>query len=259
MQKTNQQNMLRKTLLFLLLFAIYSSFGQNIKGIVYDDKARIEGVKVLNITQKIVTTTNAQGEFSIDAKVSDTLAFQSVFYKPILSIVKTEYFEGLYVFELQKIINELDEVKLKNKPKEKLFGEKAFNANLKEVISIDKKKESQKYVPAPKYGLDFVRVAKFIGKLIKKNKEQIPNTITYKQYETLFDGNNFFTKKLLTEDLKIPEKYHSLFYEFLEEKQILESELNYNKRLLLLNEFTMHAQEFLIIVEMAEEKAKTKD
>lgn len=248
--------MFKNLLSIVLLITISTSFAQNIKGIVYDAESRLEGVKVLNITQKTLTTTNAQGEFSLGAKTGDTLAFQSIFYKPILSIVKPKYFEGLYVFELQKIINELDEVNIKNKPKEKLFGEKAFNANLKQVIAIDKKKEPQKYEAAPKYGLDFIQVAKLVGKLFKKKRKPIPNTITYKQYELLFNGNNFFTKKLLSEDLKVPEKYHSLFYEFLESKSILESKLNYDKRLILLNDFTMHAQEFLIIVEMAEEQAK---
>ena len=157
---------------------------------------------------------------------------------------------------MQKIINELDAVNIKDKPKEKLFGEKAFNANLKEVIATDKKKEPQKYNAAPKYGLDFIQVAKLIGKLFKKKKKEIPNTITYNQYKLLFEENIFFTKKMLTESLNIQEKYHSLFYEFLETKNILESKLDYKKRLILLDDFTLYSQEFLIIVEMAEEEVK---
>ncbi|GGI57874.1 hypothetical protein [Winogradskyella haliclonae] len=240
----------------VIIFLSTLSFAQEINGIVYDAEARVKGVKVLNITEKILTATNDQGEFTLKANVNDTLTFQSVFYKPIMVIVIPDYFEGTYVFELQKIINELDPINIKDKPKAKLFGEKAFNANLKEVIAIDKKKEPQKYNAVPKYGLDFIQVAKLIGKLFKKKKKNIPNTLKYNQYKLLFAENNFFTKKMLTEDLKVPEKYHSLFYEFLEEKAIPESKLNYNMRLQLLNDFTMHSQEFLIIVEMAEEKVK---
>jgi hypothetical protein len=61
---------------------------------------------------------------------------------------------------------------------------------------------------------------------------------------------------MLTESLNIQEKYHSLFYEFLETKNILESKLDYKKRLILLDDFTLYSQEFLIIVEMAEEEVK---
>jgi len=98
-----------------------------------------------------------------------------------------------------------------------------------------------------------------IGKLFKKKRKPIPNTLKYSQFELLFAENNFFTKKMLTDDLNIPEKYQSLFYDFLEAKEIPESKLNYNQRLLLLDDFTMHAQEFLIIVEMAEEQANDKN
>lgn len=251
--------MLKKLLFIFLLYASSLSFSQEINGIVYDAESRVQNVKVLNISQKILTKTNDKGEFLLKAKIGDTISFQSIFYKNIFSIVKADYFESIYVFELQKLINELDEVIIKNKPKAKLFGEAAFNANMKEIIAIDKKKEPQKYTAAPKYGLDFIQVAKLIGKLFKKKKVEIPNTLDYKQFELLFRKNNFFTKKLLTEDLNVPKKYHSLFYEFLEEKNISESKLNYDKRLELLDEFTLHSQEFLIIVEMAEEQAKAKN
>jgi len=248
--------MLKKLLSILFFINTLFSFSQEINGIVYDEEARVKGVKVLNITKKILTATNDEGSFVIKANINDTLTFQSVFYKPIMVIVKPDYFEGTYVFELQKIINELDAVNIKDKPKEKLFGEKAFNANLKEVIATDKKKKPLKYTAAPKYGLDFIQVAKLIGKLFKKKKKEIPNTITYNQYKLLFEENNFFTKKMLTESLNIQEKYHSLFYEFLETKNILESKLDYKKRLILLDDFTLYSQEFLIIVEMAEEEVK---
>ncbi|WP_073086095.1 hypothetical protein [Winogradskyella jejuensis] len=248
--------MFKNLLLFLFFSFSISLWSQEVNGIVYDAESRVKGVKVLNITQKILTTTNDQGEFTLKAKVSDTLSFQSIFYKPIFTIVKADYFEGTYVFELQKIINELDPVNIKDKPKAKLFGEAAFNANMKQIIALDKKKEPQKYTAAPKYGLDFIQVAKLIGKLFKKKKKPTPNTITYNQYKLLFETNNFFTKKMLTEDLKVPEQYQSLFYEFLESKSILESKLDYNQRLILLDDFTQYAQEFIIIVEMAEEEVK---
>lgn len=243
---------------FLFLSISASVSAQLIKGIVYDAEARVKNIKVLNITKKTITTTNTEGEFSLKASINDTLTFQSIFYKPIMVIVKEDYFKSTYVFELEKLVNELETVNVEGKPKELLFGEKAFNANLKKVIAADKKKdELQTYNNAPKYGVDFIQIARMIGKLFKK-KPAI-NTLKYSQFELLFSENNFFTIKMLREDLKILEKYQSLFYEFLESKAIPEDKLNYNKRLQLLNDFTLYAEEFLIIVEMAEEEVKDKN
>ena len=250
-----------KIIAFLIFLSIsVSASAQIINGIVYDTEARVNNIKVLNISKKTLTTTNDKGEFSLKAQVNDTLSFQSIFYKPIMVIVKKDYFNSTYVFEIEKLINELETVSVKSKPKELLFGENAFNANLKKIIVNDKKKdELLTYNDAPKYGVDFIRVAKMIGKLFKKKRKPIPNTLKYSQFELLFAENNFFTKKMLTNDLNIPEKYQYLFYDFLEAKEIPESKLNYNKRLLLLDDFTMHAQEFLIIIEMAEEQTSAKD
>ena len=248
--------MLKKLCVIVFICLSTFSYTQEVNGIVYDAEARVKGVKVLNITKKILTATNDKGEFTLKADVRDTLSFQSVFYKPIMVIVKPDYFEGTYVFELQKIINELDPVNIKDKPKAKLFGKDAYNANMKEIIALDKKKEPQKYTAVPKYGLDFIQIGKMIGKLFKKKRKDIPNILKYNQLKLLFETNTFFNKKLLIDNLNVPEQYHSLFYEFCETKNITESKLNYNNRLPLLNEFTLYSEEFLIIVEMSKEEVK---
>ncbi|RNC87026.1 MAG: hypothetical protein ED556_06275 [Winogradskyella sp.] len=248
--------MLRK-LLFVLFTVSYSiTNAQAINAIVYDSEERVKGVKVLNITQKVLTVTNEQGEFTIKANPRDTLSFQSVFYKPIFVIVKEDYFEGTYVFELQKIINELEEVNIASKPKPVVFAKDKYNQSLNDIITKDKELRGVTANGASKYGVDFIRIAKMIGKLFKKKTQDIPNTLKYDQLKRLFETNPFFTQALLTNELKVPEQYHSLYYEFCETKNILESKLNYNTRLILLDDFTLYASEFMVIVEMAEEQAK---
>jgi hypothetical protein len=208
---------------------------------------------VLNSTQKTVTATNENGEFSIQAKIADTLYFESLFHKLQFAIVTKAYFEGTYVFELTKVVNQLDEVYLKDKPKAKAFEGEAFNENMQKIINLDKKAEPQKYGATPKYGLDFIQIFGMIGKLFKKKKNLEPNTLNYNQLKLLFETNSFFNQELLLKDLKISPQYQSLFFEFCESKQISESLLNYNKRLELLDKFTDYSQEFLIIVEITEE------
>lgn len=239
---------------FLLLFTISANNAQEVKGIVYDDESTVKGAQVLNISQQIVTATDDKGEFEINAKVNDTLYFQSTFHKPKFLIVNEDYFENTYVFELKKVINQLDVVNIKDKPQEKLFEEDAFNENQKRIIAIDKKKEPQKYTAAPKYGVDFIQIFGMIGKLFKKKKKDGPKTLTYNQLKALFDTNNFFNQKLLREDLKIKKEQQSLFFEFCEAKGVLESLLNYKQRLQLLNTFMLYSEEFLLVIELSNPK-----
>lgn len=248
--------MLKKGFLLFLYSITFSVTAQVVNGIVYDAESTVKGVKVLNITQKTVTGTNEIGEFSLKAKVSDTLFFESLFHEPNYAIVSEDYFKSTFVFELKKVVNELDEVYLKDKPKVKQFEGDVYNENMNKIIELDKKKEPQKYNAAPKYGLDFIQVFRMIGKLFKKKKTPEPNTLDYKQLKLLFETNNFFTKKLLTTDLKVPENYHSLFYEFCETKAIKENILDYTKRLELLNLFTLYSQEFLMVIEMSQVQQK---
>jgi hypothetical protein len=227
---------------------------QTVNGKVYDSESIVKGIKVLNITQQILTTTDTEGEFTLKVKVSDTIYFESLFHKPKYVIVIKDYFESMYVFELTKVVNELDEVLLKDKPKLKEFEEEIFNRNLNEVIALDKKKDPVKYTASPKYGADFAQLISLVGKLFKKKKVPEAKKISYNQLVKLFDTNTFFNQKMLIDNLKIPKGFQSLFFEFCEAKAIEERFLNYKKRVELLDLFVEYSEEFLLLVEMAKDK-----
>ena len=248
--------MLKRLLFLFIISSTLFNYAQEVKGIVYDAEATVKGIKVLNITQKTITATNNIGEFSLKAKVSDTLFFESLFHEPKYVIVNKDYFTSTYVFELKKAINQLEEVYIKDQPKAKPFENEAYNANMNEIIALDKKKEPQKYSAAPSYGLDFIQIFGMIGKLFKKKKKPIPYTLDYKKIKLLFETNSYFNKQMLSESFKIPEDYHSLYFEFCETKHIPESLLSYNKKLELLNFFTLYSEEFLLIIEMSETETK---
>jgi len=230
-----------------------TTISKKIRGIVYDAETTVKGAKVLNITRERTIYTDENGEFEIVASVNDTLYFESLFHHPKYVSVSSEHFESTYVFELKKITNQLDAVKLNSSPKEKVFEEKAFNKNLNDIIELDKKNNPAKYGMMPKHGVDIVQLVSMIGKLFKKKKTEF-KTLTYDQIVTLFETNSFFNQKLLTEDLKIPKDLHSLFFEFCEEKYIEEALLSNDKRLELLNTFMLHSEEFLQIVELSKSK-----
>lgn len=84
--------MREKVLLFAFSILSLNLISQEINGVIYDADDVVKGVKVLNISKKIFTTTNDSGEFRLKADLNDTISFQSVFYKPMIIVVKDDYF-----------------------------------------------------------------------------------------------------------------------------------------------------------------------
>ena len=208
------------TLVFLLSFTLNA---QTLKGKVYDSISTVKNIKVFNETQNRVTATNDGGDFNITAKVNDTILFESLFYHPKVVILKPIHFDGIAVFELKKIINELDEVNILAEPEQPVFKEETYNIELQNILKEDIKNNPHLYQPAgATSGVDFVYLIGAVVKLFKKNKIETPiyQPITYTQMDSLFNKSSFFTKQLITENLKIPEDKVYLFYDFCEAKQI---------------------------------------
>ncbi len=213
-----------KTLIsFFFLFTPLTILGQTLKGIVYDAESPIKGVKVYNASQKTVTAANDNGEFRIEARVADTLVFESLFHHPLVVGLNADNFKDTAVFELKKIINSLDEVLIKEKPKQPVFEEEIYNIELRDLIKEDIKNNPHLYQPSgATYGVDFIYLIAQVAKLFKREKSAAPayTSITYSQMDSLFNNSSFFTKRLITEDLNIPEDRTKLFFDFCVAKQL---------------------------------------
>lgn len=111
--------MLKRITFFLLLLIPFFGTAQlvpkELKGKVASAKANVSGVHVLNISQNKATITNAKGDFSITAKVWDTLVFSAVQFKKKQLIVSHKMLtaKSTTVF-LKKAVVELDEVVVRN-------------------------------------------------------------------------------------------------------------------------------------------------
>jgi len=247
----------------ILICCAISLNAQTLNGKIYDATSTAKNIKVFNDTQNRVTATNEQGNFSIIAKVNDTILFESIFYHPKVVILKEIHFDGVAVFELKKIVNELDEVKIEAEPEQPVFEEKTYNKELQNLIQEDIKNNPGLYAPAgATYGVDFVALIGIVAKLFKKkNKYRAPiyEPITYKQMDSLFKKSSFFTKRLVTEDLKIPEDKAHLFYDFCEAKYISSELLKDENKMQLLEELVLNSQLFLILLEQYGEEKTTKD
>lgn len=252
---------MRYLLITLILLSSHSTmFGQTLKGKVYDSKSIVKDIKVLNKTQNRLTVTDDEGNFSITAKVNDTIALKSVFYHPKEVILKQIHFDNLNVFEVKKIVNELDEVEIANTLENK-FDSIAFYT----TIESEKKKLSKK--PLMQSGdnlmptLDLKQLFKRVVKLFKKKGKESTyrQPITYKQMDSLYNNSSFFNKQLLTENLKIPEDKKYLFFDFCETQYISSELLKDENKMELLEQLVINSQLFLILLKEYGENKETKD
>ncbi|WP_339753503.1 hypothetical protein [uncultured Winogradskyella sp.] len=237
--------------LFSLPFVINA---QTLKGKIYDATNTIKNIKVFNETQNRITASNEKGNFNIIAKINDTILFESIFYHPKVVILNQTHFKGIAVFELKKIVNELDEVEVKAEPEQPVFKEETYNFELQNLIKEDIKNNPGLYQPAgATYGVDFISLIGQLAKLFKrkktKNGEEFYKPITYKQMDSLFQKSSFFNKHLVTKDLKIPEDKANLFYEFCSAKQLSSELLKDQNKMQLLEYLVLNSQLFLILLE----------
>ncbi|WP_299103484.1 hypothetical protein [uncultured Winogradskyella sp.] len=249
-------------LLFLLCLPLLHN-AQTLKGKVYDSKGTIKNIKVYNNTQNRLTLTNEEGDFSITAKVADSITFESLFYHKKTIVLEDIHFKGTFVFELEEILNELDEVEIKAEPEQPVFTEETYNNNLQNILKEDIKNNPHLYQPCNANGsIDILAVIGLVAKLFKNDDKYVApvyQPITYTQMDSLFNKSDFFNKDLMTKDLKIPEDKTYLFYDFCETKQISTKLLKDENKMQLLEELVQNSQLFLILLEQYSEEALTKD
>ncbi|WP_299368424.1 hypothetical protein [Winogradskyella sp.] len=237
-------------------------FGQTLEGKVYNSKSVVKDIKVLNKTQNRLTVTDKDGNFSIPAKVNDTISFQSLFYRPKEVVLDQTHFNSINVFEIEEIVSELDEVNIKAEPEQPVFEEETFNEDLQNLIKEDIKRNPHLYQPpGATYGVDFIYLIGQVAKLFKRKRPKAPTykSLTYTQIDSLFSKSTFFNKRLVTEDLNIPEDKTKLFFDFCEAKGISSELLKDEKKMMLLEQLVVNSQLFLILLEEYGEEKTTKD
>lgn len=230
-------------------------FTQNsVLGKIYGKKGVVRYIKVLNITQGIITFSDEEGNFEINAIENDSISFSSSFYETKKIIVNKTHLNEIYVFHLKEKINELDEVVVRSEPKFKEFDIEEFNLELRNQIKEDIKKNPHKYGAGAYENIVINKVISFIGRLLKKKEEEYIKTITYEEFETLFKRDTFFNEAFLRKELKIPKDYKYLFFDFCEAKKIDSKKLEAKNNFLLLDDLMRASNEFISIIEGNEDK-----
>lgn len=235
--------MLRFKFIIILLFPL-SLLSQNITGKVYDAESTVKGAKIYNSTKNISTYTDDKGDFKLSASINDTLVFTSLFHKEKRLKLTENHFNKVIVIELKKVVNDLDEVLITKE--NKTFNEQKHTADMGLQFKNDIKNNPHLYGATPAYGVDLVQVISFFGKLLKKKKtkENPVVMLNYKQLDSLFSKSDFFNNSLLINDLKIPETYRVLFFNYCDAKSIDSKLLLKQNEILLLDKLFTYSKEF---------------
>ena len=247
----------------LLLFFIQSLIAQTLRAKVYDATTTVKGIKIYNKTQNRITATDDEGNFSLTAKVGDSIVFESLFHHPKAIAVSSHHFGKTTVFELKKIINELDEVEIESEPEQPVFVLETYNKELQDLIKEDIKRNPHLYVPEEAYyGANILGVLNLVAKLFKrKNRYKTPiyQPITYRQMDSLFNNSALFNDRLLKNEMKIPLSKTKLFFDFCTATDISSELLKENKQMELLELLIANSKTFLKILEEFEKKKLKKD
>lgn len=240
---------MKKVLYISILLFPLCSFSQILKGKIYHQEATAENIKIENLSKKSSVFSNENGEFEIKAAVNDSLVFSALFYETKTKVVTQKQLEELTVFEVRKTTNRLEEVLLTNAGKEKPFSETQYQANVNSQMQNDIKNNPHLYGKSGNGSLDFVAIAKLIGKVFKrKNTTETKACISYYDIKTLFQTDAFFNPKLLVETLNIVSDYNNLFFEYIEAQNISIELLGKDNKFLLLDALISHSHSFLAIV-----------
>ena len=235
-----------------LLFCLFATtlFSQEISGTLYDAEAAISGAKIMNITSKSITSTDGDGNFKIYAKINDTLVFSSLFHRTKQLVVTPSQFESTQVFELKKIVNELDEIELQGliTPKEMDVKKETKRVNKQFKTDLERNPHLYRRPNANSGPIDFVEIGRRAIKLFKRKtpKEyKIAETnITSDDLDALFKSDKFFNDTFLVLDLNITKEFKYLFFAFCETKNMSSKLLHLDNKIYLIDDFLDYSKEF---------------
>ncbi|MDW5290219.1 hypothetical protein [Formosa sp. PL04] len=220
-----------KNLFYVIILISPHSYSQQISGYVYDLDGRVPNFPILNTTQNIYSDSNSDGYFEIQADVGDSIVLKSIAYRTYIFEVKTSQIENDIVIELAP--DNLDEVMV--------YGYKTnsetLSKNLNKSIKNDIIKNPTLYEPS-KGNIGYL-VDGLIGSFKKNEKpDKQPleeKTLSIKDFISLFKTDKILNETFLVEELKLPEKYQNLFFDYLSSKSLSYKYLEKERKLELID------------------------
>jgi len=204
-----------------------------LRGQVLYRNVNVPNENVINITSENATITNENGQFAINVKEGDQLAFTALNYElEVVTITQEIIRRNRLVVEVNEKVTELDEVVVSPENEEKFL--EAQSEKFKKVeYEIDRSSEVENIALSQAErgmmdGINFVNIVKAllsIGK--KKNKETGPKLKPSEVLRQVYDDEFFVV------DLKLPQDQIQGFLFF------VDSEMDENSLLKKDNEFQL--------------------
>lgn len=195
-----------KTKLTIAFFVFLFQFGFSqteklLQGKVINNENPVEGIEVINLMAKKITTTDAVGHFAISVKAKDVLVFISKNYiQKELFIDKSQMDKNNIIVSVLKKTEQLEEVVITSKTTP------SIDTNLHKIMDkkyFDDAQSSPKnrfvYNGLIENGMDFNRMYKDLLKLFGKNKDHIKTNVRmveFKEYALANSNQDFFVKTL---------------------------------------------------------------
>lgn len=206
-----------KLLSTLILFTSQISFSQTIKGKVVFNNFTIPKIEVINVNSKTLTVSDANGNFSITAKMNDTLVFIAKNYElKKITINPLIINDKNLIIELVLKVEELKEIIITKIPSIKLSSDSKYEQEKLDQYALEKAAYAPKVIGVNmgtiENGIDFIRIGGMIGKLFKKEKESVKKEkkiVPFKDLAKTSCKQNYFL-----ETLKLKPDEIELFLEF---------------------------------------------
>ena len=224
--------MIKNYFIFLLLFSLnivcqaQINPARQLKGKIIATIDDLENIYIFNLTTKKSTLTEKDGFFAINASVGDSLQFSSIQFKVLTIEVQDNYFKKeLYYVRLEPLINQLDEVVIKEYKKIDAVSLGILSKPAKSYTPAERKLYTATNGSSP---LDVLLNA--ISGRTKMLKKEL---VIEKQEVSLEKIEYYLDDKYFIEALKIPEDYVSGFkYYVVDDKKIQETLKTKNKSML---------------------------
>jgi hypothetical protein len=216
----------------LMLLASISAKGQNVfaekrlEGRVYSRDGDVAATHVLNTTTKRATITDANGNFSIYAKLNDTLVFSAVQYRRKEVLVTLSLLESkFFTVPLEESVTELDEVVLMpynltgdmSRDADRLRTEPVVTASTlglpNAYVKPVTKAERELFAATSNPFMSFDPLINAITGRTKRLKNLVK---VEKSYARTLRVREFYIDSLITADLRIPQEKISDFMYYCE-------------------------------------------
>ena len=202
-------------LFFLFLYSGYSQSEKLISGKITSENFTLQSVDVINKNTQKSTTTNAQGLFSIDSKLGDTLIFykKDYFLKEI-KLTINNFSSSLISVQLIKRAEELDEVIIKKAVAIDWKLDTNYEKIKRDELAADKAERRLKNTRIDDLtidkGLDIARIGKTLfNLLVKENPTEKVVEVNFKEVAL-----NICEEKFFTQTLKLKPSEIELFLQF---------------------------------------------